>query len=151
MTSSPALFLPGPIPDRTVWEGWNRWRLTRRSFVPAPVITAEDYARMTARQRRLHDLHRIATHSNLIIQETPMSAYVSWKVRAVIEDNAFNHGPDTRPGVMINGGGCQARPRRSARSSPRSRTNGWPSMPRTPAQSRGRWTCTRRSPTSAPR
>jgi hypothetical protein len=33
---------------------------------------------MTPRQRRLHDLHRIATHSNLLIQETPMSAFVSW-------------------------------------------------------------------------
>src|SRR6266702_2008708 len=38
-----------------------------------------------------------------------MSALVSWKVRALIEDNAFNHGPDTRPGVMINGGGCQGK------------------------------------------
>jgi len=109
VTSGSASFLPGPVPDRTVWEGWNRWRLTRRDFVPAPVISAEDHARMTPRQQRLHDLHRIATHSNLLIQETPMSAYVSWKVRALIEDNAFNHGPDTRPGVMINGGGCQGK------------------------------------------
>ncbi len=109
MTGGPALFLPGPIPDRTVWAGWDRWRLTRRGFVPAPVIAAEDHARMTARQRRLHDLHRIATHSNLLIQETPMSAFVSWKIRALIEDNAFNHGPDTRPGIMLNGGGCQGK------------------------------------------
>jgi hypothetical protein len=107
--SSPALFLPGPIPDRTIWDGWNRWRLTRHNFVPAPLISAEDYTRMTPRQRRLHDLHRIATHANLIIQETPMSTFVSWRVRALIENNAFNHGPDTRPGVMINGGGCQGK------------------------------------------
>jgi AAA domain len=109
VTGGPALFLPGPIPDRTVWAGWDRWRLTRRGFVPAPVITAADHARMTPRQRRLHDLHRIATHSNLLIQETPMSAFVSWKIRALIEDNAFNHGPDTRPGIMLNGGGCQGK------------------------------------------
>jgi len=109
VSGSPALFLPGPVPDRTVWAGWNHWRLTRRNFVPAPILTAGAYARMTLRQRRLHDLHRIATHSNLLIQETPMSAFVSWKVRALIEDNAFNHGPDTRPGVMINGGGCQGK------------------------------------------
>ena len=109
MSGSPALFLPGPVPDRTVWAGWNHWRLTRRNFVPAPVLTAGAYARMTPRQRRLHDLHRIATHSNLLIQETPMSDFVSWKIRALIEDNAFNHGPDTRPGVMINGGGCQGK------------------------------------------
>lgn len=109
MSTSPALFLPGPVPDRTVWAGWNRWRLTRRNFVPAPILTAEDYQRMTPRQRRLHDLHRIATHSNLLIQETPMSAFVSWKVRALIEDNAFNHSPDTRPGLMLNGGACQGK------------------------------------------
>jgi hypothetical protein len=109
VTVGPVLFLPGPVPDRTVWAGWNRWRLTRRGFVPAPAITAEDHARMTPRQRRLHDLHRIATHSNLLIQETPMSAFVSWKIRALIEDNAFNHGPDTRPGIMLNGGGCQGK------------------------------------------
>ncbi|MEU6718368.1 AAA family ATPase [Nonomuraea sp. NPDC046802] len=107
--SSPAVFLPGPVPDRTVWAGWNRWRLTRRDFVPAPILTIQAHANLTPRQRRLHDLHRIATHSNLLIQETPMSAFVSWKVRALIEDNAFNHSPDTRPGVMINGGGCQGK------------------------------------------
>ena len=39
-----ASFLPGPVPDRTTWEGWNRWRLTRRDFVPAPVVTAEEHA-----------------------------------------------------------------------------------------------------------
>src|SRR5260370_1589794 len=105
----PGLFLRGRVPDRTVWQDWNRWRLTRRNFIPAPVITAGDYARMTPGQRRLHDLHRMARHSTLLIQETPMSAFVSWKVRALIEDNAFNHGPDTRPGVMINGGGCQGK------------------------------------------
>ena len=33
----PVSFLPGPVPDRETWEGWTRWRLTRRDFVPAPV------------------------------------------------------------------------------------------------------------------
>jgi len=105
----PAQFLPGPVPDRTVWAGWERWRRTRRDFAPAPRITLAAYERMSTRQRRLHDLHRIATHSNLEIQETPMSNHVAWRLRALIEDNAFNHGPDTRPGVMINGGGCQGK------------------------------------------
>ena len=40
---------------------------------------------MTPRQRRLHDLHRVATHSNLAIQETPMSAFVSRTMRSLIE------------------------------------------------------------------
>ena len=105
----PAAFLPGPVPDRETLEGWTRWRLTRRDFVPAPVITAAEHARMTPRQRRLHDLHRVATHSNLAIQETPMSAWVSRTMRSLIETNAFCRGPDTRPGLMINGGGCQGK------------------------------------------
>ena len=104
-----ASFLPGPVPDREALEGWARWRLTRRDFVPAPVITAEEHARMTPRQRRLHDLHRVATHSDLAIQETPMSAWVSRKMRSLIEVNAFCQGPGTRPGLMVNGGGCQGK------------------------------------------
>ena len=64
---------------------------------------------MTPRQRRLHDLHRVATHSNLAIQETPMSAFVSRTMRSLIETGAFCQGPDTRPGLMINGGGCQGK------------------------------------------
>jgi AAA domain len=51
----------------------------------------------------------MATHSNLLIQETPMSAHVSRKVRSLIESNALCHGPDTRPGLMVNGGGCQGK------------------------------------------
>jgi hypothetical protein len=107
--SSLASFLPGPVPDRETWEGWTRWRLTRRDFGPAPVVTAGQHAAMTARQQRLHDLHRAATHSNLEIQETPMSAWVSRKMRSLIEVNAFCRGPDTRPGLMVNGGGCQGK------------------------------------------
>lgn len=105
----PASFLPGPVPDRETLEGWTRWRLTRRDFIPAPVITAAEHAAMTPRQRRLHDLHRLATHSNLAIQETPMSDLVSRKMRSLIEINAFCQGPDTRPGLMVNGGGCQGK------------------------------------------
>jgi AAA domain len=105
----PASFLPGPVPDRETLEGWTRWRLTRRDFVPAPVITAEEHAALTPRQRRLHDLHRVATHSNLAIQETPMSAFVSRQMRSLIETGAFCRGPDTRPGLMINGGACQGK------------------------------------------
>jgi hypothetical protein len=109
LEGSPASFLPGPVPDRETWEGWTRWRLTRGDFRPAPVVTAAEHAGMTARQRRLHDLHRLATHSNLAIQETPMSAWVSRKMRSLVEVNAFCRGPETRPGLMVNGGGCQGK------------------------------------------
>lgn len=107
--SSLASFLPGPVPDRETWEGWTRWRLTRRDFTPAPVVTAAGHAAMTARQRRLHDLHRAATHSNLEIQDTPMSIRVSQEVRSLVEVNAWCKGPDTRPGLMVNGGACQGK------------------------------------------
>jgi AAA domain len=107
--SSLASFLPGLTPDRETWEGWTRWRLARRDFTPAPVVAADEHAAMTARQRRLHDLHRAATHSNLEIQVTPMSARVSKELRSLVEVNAFCHGPDTRPGLMVNGGACQGK------------------------------------------
>lgn len=108
-TARLASFLPGPVPDRETWEGWTRWRLARRDFMPAPVVTADEHASMTVRQRRLHDLHRAATHSNLEIQVTPMSAWVSRELRSLVEVNAFCHGPDTRPGLMVNGGACQGK------------------------------------------
>ena len=102
-------FLPGPVCDRTRWTGWDRWRRTRGDFIPAPMTTLDSYQRMSPRQRRIYDLHRLATHSNLIIQETPMSAQIAWRLRALIEDNALAQGPDTRPGMMINGGACQGK------------------------------------------
>ena len=108
-TSSPASFLPGPVPDRETWEGWTRWRLTRRGFTPAPLVTAGEHAAMTARQRRLHDLHRGATHSNLEVRETPMSARVAKELRSLVEVNAFDKSPGTRPGLMVNGGACQGK------------------------------------------
>jgi hypothetical protein len=64
LAGSPVSFLPGPVPDRETWEGWTRWRLTRRDFVPAPVVSAAEHAGMTARQRRLHDLRRVATRGD---------------------------------------------------------------------------------------
>lgn len=108
-TSSLASFLPGRTPARETWEDWTRWRLTRRDFAPAPVATADEHAAMTARQRRLHDLHRTATHSNLKILGTPMSDWVSKELRSLVEVNAFCTGPDTRPGLMVNGGACQGK------------------------------------------
>jgi hypothetical protein len=95
--------------DRTRWEGWQRWCRTRDNFVPAPVITAEEYARKTPRQRRIHDLHRLATHSSLPVQATPMGEAVAWLVRTRIEDGAFSHKSGTRTGVMVNGGGAQGK------------------------------------------
>jgi hypothetical protein len=78
-------------------------------FTPAPVISLGEYKQMTARQRHLYDLHRIVTHSNLPIQETPMSAAVEQVMRRRIQSNAAKSTERTRPGLMINGGGFQGK------------------------------------------
>nr|WP_024126405.1 MULTISPECIES: AAA family ATPase [unclassified Streptomyces]AHE39024.1 Hypothetical protein pFRL3_247 [Streptomyces sp. FR1]AHE39563.1 Hypothetical protein pFRL4_330c [Streptomyces sp. F2]AHE40264.1 Hypothetical protein pFRL6_177 [Streptomyces sp. F12] len=104
-----ASFLPGPPLDRTRYASWQGWRTTRGSFIPAPVMSAGEYARMTPRQRRIYDLHRLATHSSLPVQATPMSEDVAWLVRTRIEDGAFSHKAGTRTGVMVNGGGAQGK------------------------------------------
>lgn len=107
--SSQLPFLLGPAAERTTAEGWARWRQTRLSFTPAPVISSGEYRAMSPRQRHLHDLHRIATHSNLAIQETPMSSAVGDLMRRRIQANAFKGNERTRPGLMVNGGGFQGK------------------------------------------
>jgi hypothetical protein len=102
-------FLTGRTADRTTADGWTRWRLTRKSFTPAPAISLGEYRAMSPRQRHLHDLHRIATHSNLAIQETPMSAVVGDLMRRRIQAGAFKSTERTRPGLMVNGGGFQGK------------------------------------------
>ncbi|WP_329345567.1 AAA family ATPase [Streptomyces microflavus] len=111
MTSkkNPLSFLPGPAVDRTTCEGWNRWCETRDAFAPAPILTAEEYGRLTKRQNRIHDLHRLATHSSLPIQATPMSERVAHAVLARVEDGAYSHKAGTRGGIMVNGDGAQGK------------------------------------------
>lgn len=104
-----ASFLPGPPIDRTRVEGWQRWERTRDLFVPAPVLSMEQYLQLTPRRRRIHDLHRLATHSSLPVQSTPMSDAVGWLVKARIEDGAYSHKAGIRTGVMVNGGGAQGK------------------------------------------
>jgi chloramphenicol 3-O-phosphotransferase len=103
------LVLPGPGVDRETAAGWQRWRLTRHGFVPAPRLALADYRRLGPRQRTLHDLHRTATHANLPFQETPMSAAVAQIMTSRIHNNALKHKPATRAGLLINGGGYQGK------------------------------------------
>jgi hypothetical protein len=102
-------FLPGPAIDRETAAGWERWRLTRHRFVPAPRLDWADYQRLKPREHRLHDLHRAVTHANLPFQETPMSAAVAEVMRARIQTNALKHKPTTRAGLIISGGGYQGK------------------------------------------
>lgn len=101
--------LPGPIPDRETVQGWRQWRLSRHSFIPAPVLTLSQYRAMSPRKRQLHDLHRATTHVNLPLQETPMSAKVAHIMRSRLHNNALKHKPTTRSGLMITGGGYQGK------------------------------------------
>lgn len=101
--------LPGKAIDRETIEGWTRWRQTRHSFVPAPRITLAQYRAMSPRKRQLHELHRLATHANLAVQETPMSAAAARVTSSRVRSNAIKHNPATRAGVMISGGGYQGK------------------------------------------
>ena len=101
--------LPGPGTDRETVEGWRQWRLTRHAFQPAPRLSLADYRTLSPRKRALHDLHRAATHANLPLQETPMSAAIAKLMRSRLQTNALKHRPTTRPGLMITGGGYQGK------------------------------------------
>lgn len=102
-------FLPGPPIDRTTWEGWRRWCATRNVFIPAPVLMATEFALKSKRQKRLYNLHRLATHSSLPVDVTPMSERVADAVLARVEDGAFSHKACTRGGIMVNGDGAQGK------------------------------------------
>jgi hypothetical protein len=99
----------GPPPDRTRWEGWQQRRKIRGTFVPAPRLTPAEHQSLSPRRRALHDLHRTATHVNMPLQETPMSARVANLMRGRLRNNAVKFMPGTRDGLMINGGGFQGK------------------------------------------
>jgi AAA domain len=99
----------GPPPDRTTWEGWQQWRQSRGSFIPAPRLSLAEYQARSPRAKALHDLHRTATHVNLRLQETPMSKTVSELMRGRLQNNAVKFTPGTRDGLMVNGGGFQGK------------------------------------------
>lgn len=101
--------LPGPATDRETAAGWARWRTSRRAFIPAPPLTSGEYRALSPRRRMLHDLHRAATHANLAMQETPMSAAVSRVMWSRLQSNALKSKPTTRAGLMISGGGYQGK------------------------------------------
>ena len=106
----PAAFvLPGAIPVRETVEGWEQRRLARHAFVPAPLMDLATYRLLSPRRRQVHDLHRMATHANLPMQETPMSRMVAKVMRSRLQTNALKHEPTTRPGLMITGGGYQGK------------------------------------------
>jgi hypothetical protein len=101
--------LPGPPPARETLAGWQQWRTSRGSFVPAPRLDRAAWRALSPRRRMLYDLHRAATHANLPLQQTPMSQAVTRVLRGRIESNALKHKPSTRAGVMITGGGYQGK------------------------------------------
>jgi hypothetical protein len=58
--------------------------------VPAPPLTPAEYQSLSPRRRALHDLHRTATHVNMRLKETPMSARVANLMRGRLQNNAVN-------------------------------------------------------------
>src|SRR5216683_1383025 len=98
-----------PPPVRETLAGWQQWRTTRGSFVPAPRLDRAAWRALSPRRRMLYDLHRAATHASLPLQQTPMSQAVTRVLRGRIESSALKHKPSTRAGVMITGGGYQGK------------------------------------------
>ncbi|MEU4419291.1 TniB family NTP-binding protein [Actinoplanes sp. NPDC024001] len=64
---------------------------------------------MRPRERNLHDLHRIATHVNIPMQETPMTRHLKRIMMMRFRNNSFKRRPVTRSGIMITGGGYQGK------------------------------------------
>jgi hypothetical protein len=99
-----ASFLPdGPPPDRTRAAGWQQWRATREDFIPARRMSPEEYQALGRHDRWVYDLHRMVTHVNLQMQETPMSTAVNKLIVSRLRNNAGKRSPGTRDGLMING------------------------------------------------
>ncbi|MFD9505015.1 hypothetical protein [Streptomyces sp. NPDC060035] len=103
--------LPGPPPARNTLPGWDTYRRTRKSFIPAPVLDRDARRALSKRRWQIHDLHRTATHANLPVlsTSTPMSRAVGKLLTSRIETNSLKQRPTTRAGVMITGGGYQGK------------------------------------------
>jgi hypothetical protein len=108
-TAGAAFLLPGLALEWETAAGWQQWRRHRHDFIAAPRLGADDYRRLGPRGRMLHDLHRAATHANLAIQETPMSAAVSRTMWSRVQNNALKQRLTTRAGLTITGGGYQGK------------------------------------------
>jgi hypothetical protein len=105
---APAL-LPVETTDRQTAAGWQRWRRARHGFTPAPRMTRAQFEQLGLRAQSLHELHRQVTHSNLPLQETPMSQTVARAMRARLWQGALKHNPRTLRGLIIDGAGCQGK------------------------------------------
>lgn len=109
MDTALAFGLQAPAAARETIAGWTAWRRTRHSFTPAPRLHMQQYQRLTGPQQRQYDFHRAATHANLFIQETPMSAHVSTIMWSRIMNNGLKQRPSTRAGLMVSGAGYQGK------------------------------------------
>ncbi|MFG2845363.1 AAA family ATPase [Kitasatospora sp. NPDC048296] len=101
--------LGGKPPRRDTYEGWQYYCRSRRSFVPAPRLSLEQWQAMSDRDKALHNLHRTATHVNMPLQETPMAKRVASLVDRRIRGNAMRLTSATWPGVMVFGLGYQGK------------------------------------------
>ena len=104
-----AEWFPPESLDRATLRGWTRWCAVRHSFTPAPLITLNEYNKRSPREKRLYDLHRIATHGNLPILNTPMTDLVDEAIQSRLLAGAFGAPERTRPGTMVSGAGYQGK------------------------------------------
>lgn len=108
-TAGSRFVLPSPGIRRRTCEGWQLWCTTRGVFIPAPVLTREEYLLLSPRPLTMYNLHRTATHVNMRFQDTPMSGKVAELLTARLMNKALKINPHTKPGIMVNGGGYQGK------------------------------------------
>jgi AAA domain len=107
--AGPPPWFPGPAIDRTTREGWTRFRLTRDAFVPAPVMSYDEYKQLSPARQQLYDLHRIATCSSLPILDTPMTGALTAAVDSRLTVGVMGRPERTRAGLMVSGAGSQGK------------------------------------------
>lgn len=96
-------------PDLDTVAGLRRWAASRGQAARPPILSVEEHAALTGRERRLYDLRREVSNANLGILETPMLLAAREAMDQRIWANALNNEPGAVEGIMVNGGGAQGK------------------------------------------
>lgn len=96
-------------PNLDTVAGFRTWAAARGDLQRPPILTAAEYADLKGRDRRLYDLRRQVTNSNLGILETPMLLVTRAAMEQRIWANALSNEPGAVEGIMVNGGGAQGK------------------------------------------
>ena len=96
-------------PNLDTVTGFRAWAGGRGDMQRPPILSAAEYAELKGRDKRLYDLRRQVTNSNLGILETPMLLATRAAMEQRIWANALSNEPGAVEGIMVNGGGAQGK------------------------------------------